>query len=61
MWQKSKNTVIQKADEGNMFVILEKCSSVIEEILNDYAKFCKLNIHAGKEINHIIDLQNRIL
>ena len=37
---KNKNIVIQKADEGNNIVILDKISymSAIKEILNDYTK-----------------------
>ena len=59
---KNKNIVIQKADKGNTVVILDKCSyiSAIEEILNDSSKFSKLDIPAGKEINHIVNLEKRI-
>ena len=32
-----------------------------EEILTDNARFSKLDIPAGKEINHIINLENRII
>ena len=54
--------VIQKADNGNTLVILDKCSyiSTMEEILNDNSKFYKLGIPAGKEIKHIINLEKRI-
>ena len=59
---KNKNIVIQKADKGNTVVILDKCSyiSAIEETLNDNSKFSKLDIPAGKEINHIVNLEKRI-
>ena len=59
---KNKNIVIQKANKGNTVVILDKCSyiSSIEEILNDNSKFSKLDIPAGKEINHIVNLEKRI-
>ena len=59
---KNKDIIIQKADKGNTVVILDKCSdiSVIEEILNDNSKFSKLDIPAGKEINHIVNLEKRI-
>ena len=59
---KYKNIVIQKADKGNTVVILGKCSyvSAIEEILNDNSRFSKLDIPAGKEINHIVNLEKRI-
>lgn len=52
---KSKN-IIPKKDNGDSFVILDKCSctSATEEILDNNTKFLKLDILAGKEINHII-------
>ena len=59
---KNENIVIQKADKGNTVVILDRCSyiSAIEEILNDNSKFSKLHVPAGKEINHIVNLEKRI-
>ena len=59
---KNKNIVIQKADKGNTVVILGKCSYItaIEEILNDNSKFSKVDIPAGKEINHIVNLEKRV-
>ena len=59
---KNKDIVIQKADKGTTVVILDKCSYIsgIEEILNDNSKFSKLDIPAGKEINHIVNLEKRI-
>ena len=58
---KNKHTIIQDAGKGNTVVILDKCSyvSVNEEILNENAKFSRLDIPAGKEINHI-NLQKRV-
>ena len=43
-------------------MILDKCSYIraIEEILNENSKFSKLDIRAGKEINHIVNLEKRI-
>ena len=43
-------------------MILDNCSyiSAIEETLNDNSKFSKLDINAGKEINHIVNLEKRI-
>ena len=54
--------VIEKADKGNTVVILDKCSYInaTEEILNDNSKFSKLGTPAGKEINHIVNLEKRI-
>ena len=59
---RNKDIVIQKAAKGNTDVILDKCSylSAIEEILNDNSKFSKLDIPAGKKINHIVNLEKRI-
>ena len=54
--------MIQKADKSNATVILDKISyiSAIEEILNDHTKFSNLDILAGKEINYITNLEERI-
>ena len=43
-------------------MILDKCCyiSAIEEIVNDNSKFSKLDIPAGKEINHLVNLEKRI-
>ena len=43
-------------------MILDKCSYIyaIEEVLNDNAKFANLDIPAGTEINHIINLKKGI-
>ena len=59
---KNKDIVIQKADKGNTVAILDKCSyiSAIAEILNDNSKFSELDIPAGNEINHIVNLEKRI-
>ena len=59
---KNKSIVIQKADEGNTIVILDKISyiSVIGKILDDYTKFSNFDIPGGKEINHVTNLEKRI-
>ena len=43
-------------------MILDKCSyiSMIEEILNENSKFTKLDTPAGKEMNHIVNLEKKI-
>ena len=43
-------------------MILDKCSYInsTEEIFNDNSKFSKLGTRAGKEINHIVNLEKRI-
>ena len=62
MSKKKKKIVIQKADKCNTVVILDKCSyiSMIEEILNENSKFTKLDTPAGKEMNHIVNLEKKI-
>ena len=59
---KNKNIVIQKADKGNIMVILVKISyiSATVEILNDHTKFSNHDITAGKKINFITKLEKRI-
>ena len=54
--------MIHKADKINTIVILDKITylSAIEEILNDHTKFSNLDILAGKEINYITNLEERI-
>ena len=47
-------------DKDNTAVVLDNCSCAIEEILNDNSKFSKFDIPAGKEINHIFNLEKRI-
>ena len=60
---KNRDIVIQKADKVNTVVVLDKCSyiSAIEEFLNDNSKFSKLDIPEGKEINLIVDLEERVI
>ena len=60
---KNKDIVIQKADKDNNVLFLDKCSyiSAIDEILNDNSKLSKLDIPACKEINHIVNLEKRII
>ena len=43
-------------------MILDNCSyiSAIEEVFNDNSKSSELDIPAGKEINHIVNLKKRI-
>ena len=45
-----------------MIVILDETSyiSAIEETLNDYSKFSNLDIPAGKEVDYITNLEERI-
>ena len=59
---KNKNIGINKAHKGNTVEILDKCSyvSAIKGILNDNSKFSRLDFFAGKEVNHIVNLEKRI-
>ena len=59
---KIKNIGINKAHKGNTVEILDKCSyvSAIKGILNDNSKFSGLDFFAGKEVNHIVNLEKRI-
>ena len=50
----------QKIDKDNTDVVLDNYSCATEEILHDNSKFSKLDIPAGKEINHIFNLEKRI-
>ena len=54
--------MIQKADQDNTIVILDRISyiSATEEILNDHIKFSNIDIPAGREINYITNLEKRI-
>ena len=57
----NKNIVIQKADKGNIVVILDKTSYTekVGEILKDLSKFEKIEIPHGKDINYIINLEKK--
>ena len=59
---KNKDIIILKSDKGNTVVILDKCFYInaIKKIFNDNVEFSKLDILAGKGINHIIMLKERI-
>ena len=54
--------VIKKADKGNTVAITDKDKyfSAVEAILSDTSKFQKLNIPEGKDINYIINAENRL-
>ena len=60
---KNRDIVIQKADKVNTVVILDNCSyiSAFEEFLNGNSKFSKLDIPEGKEINLIVNLEERMI
>ena len=60
---KNKDVVIQKADKGNTVVILNKkdYNLKMKKILSDTSKFHKLFIDQNKVLNHIINMENRII
>ena len=60
---KNKHLVIQKADRGNTVVILNKkdYNLKMKKILSDTSKFYKLSIDQNKVLNHIVNMENRIL
>ena len=60
---KNRDLVIQKADKGNIVVILNKNDYIsrMKVILNDSSKFQKLSIDQNKVLNHIVHMENRII
>ena len=60
---KNKDLVIQKADNDNMVVILNKkdYNLKMKKILSDTSKFHKLSIDQNKVLNHIVNMENRII
>ena len=60
---KNKDLVIQKADKGNTVVILNKkdYNLKMKKILSDTSKFHKLSIDQNKVLNHIVNMENRII
>ena len=57
---KQKDLVIQKADKGNVVVIIDKKAYLnkIKSLLSDATKFEKLDINEGKDLNFIINAEN---
>ena len=60
---KNKDLVIQKADKCNTVVILNKKDYKLKmkKILSDTSKFHKLSIDQNKVLNHIVNMENRII
>ena len=61
--QSRENIIIQKADKGNSAVILNK-SDYLErmmEILSDIDKFKKLNVKPGKELNSLLQHEDKLV
>ena len=59
---KSNDIIIQKADESNTVVILNRKDYVckMKNILNDSSKFHKVYIDHDKILNHLIHMENRL-
>ena len=57
-----ENIVIQKADKGNVAVLIDKdtYNFQIEKILSDNSKFNKLNINEDKVIQKLIETEEKI-
>ena len=55
--------VIQKADKGNTIVILNKSNFIsrLNRILDDTSKFKRFYLEEGKVLNHVIDMEQRII
>ena len=60
---KNKDLVIQKADKGNTVIILNKndYDLKMKKILSDTSKFHKLSFDQNKVLNHIVNMENRII
>ena len=59
---KNKDITVQKADKGNIVVILNRKDYVckMKNILNDTPKFQKVYINHDKILNHFIHMENRV-
>ena len=58
------NIIIQKADKGNVIVIIDKTAYItkMNSILNDDTKFKKVNFNQkNKELDYLIDKQEKIV
>ena len=54
--------IIQKSDKGNSLVLLNRndCIKRLNEMLSDFSKFRKLNVKLGKEINFLLQQEDRL-
>ena len=60
---KRDDIIIQKADKGNSVVILNKCDYTkrMNETLSDQSTFKKLDVTAGKELNILLQQEDRLI
>ena len=57
----NKALIIQKSDKGNSVVLLNRNDiKRLNKMLSDSSKFKKLNVKSGKEINFLLQLEDRL-
>ena len=58
----NNDLIIQKSDKGNSVVLLNRNDYIkrLNEMLSDSNKFKKLNIKPGKEINFLLQQEDRL-
>ena len=58
----NKDLIIQKSDKGNSVVLLDRNDYIerMNEMLSDSSKFKKLDIRPGKEINSLLQQEDRL-
>ena len=58
----NNDLIIQKSDKGNSLVLLNRndCIKRLNEMLSDFSKFRKLNVKVGKEINFLLQQEDRL-
>ena len=58
----NKDLIVQKSDKGNSVVLLNRNDYIkrLNEMLSDSSKFKKLNIKLGKEINFLLQQEDRL-
>ena len=58
----NKDLIIQKSDKGNSVVLLNRNDYIkrLNEMLSDSSKFKKLNIKPGKQINFLLQQEDRL-
>ena len=58
----TNNLIIQKSDKGNSVVFLNRNDYIkrLNEMLSDSSKFKKLNVKPGKEINFLLQQEDRL-
>ena len=58
----NNDLIIQKSDKGNSVVLLNRNDYIkrLNEMLSDSSKFKKLNVKSGKEINFLLQQENRL-